>query len=68
MEFRNLGHSEEKIYELYTLSGLSWSAVSIRTGAANHKQLVQVLVSPNFSAFSVSCLELLCVYSNSVVP
>ena len=42
---------------MYVLSGLSWSAVSIGTGAASYKQLVQV--SPIFSAFTESFLELL---------
>ena len=27
-------HSKEKVYEVYTQSGLSWSVVSIGTGAA----------------------------------
>ena len=45
---------------------LSWIAVSIGTGGASYKQLVQV--SPIFSAFTVSFLELLRVYSYSVVP
>ena len=34
-------HSEEKVYEVCTLSGLSWSVVSLGTGAASYKQLVQ---------------------------
>ena len=37
---------------MYTLSGLSWSAVSIVSGASSYKQLVQV--SLIFSAFCVS--------------
>ena len=59
-------HSEEKVYEVQTLFGLSSSVVSIGTGVASCKRLVQV--SPIFSTSSVSFLELLCVYSNSVVP
>ena len=34
-------HSGEKVYEVYILFGLSWSAVSIGTGAASYKRLVQ---------------------------
>ena len=45
-------HSKEKVYVVYTLSGLSWSAVSLGTEAASYKRLVQG--SPIFSAFSVS--------------
>ena len=45
---------------LYILFELSWSAVSIRTGAASYKWSVQV--SPIFSAFTESFLELLRVY------
>ena len=41
-------NSEEKVYEVYILFELSWSAVSIGTGAASYKRLVQV--SPTFSA------------------
>ena len=65
-DFRGSEHSEEKVYEVYILFGLSWSAVSIGTASASFKQLVQV--SPIFSAFTVSFLELLRVYSYSVVP
>ena len=57
MDFGRSEHSEEKVYEVYILSGPSWSAVSIGTGATSYKRLVQV--SPIFSAFSVSFLELL---------
>ena len=58
-DFGSPEHSEEKVYEVHTQSGLSWSAVSIGTGAgaASYKQLVQV--SPIFSTFSVNFLELL---------
>ena len=52
--------------KMYILFELSWSAVSIGTGAASYKRLVQV--SPIFSAFTESVLELLRVYSCSVVP
>ena len=58
-----LEHSEEKVYEVYILFGLSSSAVSIGTGAASYKRLVQV--SPIFSNFIESFLELLRVYSYS---
>ena len=51
---------------MYILFEVNWSAVSIRTGTASYKQLVQV--SPVFSAFTESFLELLRVYSYSVVP
>ena len=57
-DFRGLEHSEEKVYEVYILFGLSWSD---GTGAASYKRLVQV--NPIFSAFTVSFL-----YSYSVVP
>ena len=50
---------------MYILFELSWSAVSIGTGAASYKQLVQG--SPIFSVFTESFLELLRVYSYSVV-
>ena len=66
MYFGGSEHSEEKVYEVYILFGLSWSAVSIGTGAASYKRLVQV--SPIFSTFTVRFLELLRVYSYSVVP
>ena len=59
MDFGSSEHSEEKVYEVYILSGLSWS---VGTGAASYKWLVQV--SLIFSAFSVSLLE---VYSNNVI-
>ena len=49
MDFRGSEQIEEKVYELYILFGLSWSAVSIRAGAASYKRLVQV--SSIFSAF-----------------
>ena len=39
-DVRSSKHSEEKVYEVYTRSGFSWRAVSIRTGAASYKQLV----------------------------
>ena len=66
MDFGDSEHSEEKVYEVYILFELSWSAVSIGTGAASYRQLVQV--SLNFSAFTESFLELSWVYSYSVVP
>ena len=50
----------------YILFKLSWSAVSIGTGATSYKRLVQV--SPVFSAFTESFPELLRVYSYTVVP
>ena len=59
-------HSEEKVYEVYILFELSWSAVSIGTGAASYKRLVQV--SLIFSTFTESILELLRVYLYSTVP
>ena len=62
MSFGNLEHSKEKVYEVDTLSGLSWPL----TRAASYKA-----VRPgesDFSAFCVSFLELLQVYSNNVVP
>ena len=39
-DFGDSEHSEEKVYEVYIPSGLSWSAVSIGTGAASYKRLV----------------------------
>ena len=36
-DFRGSEHSEEKIYEVYILFELSWSAVSIGTVAASYK-------------------------------
>ena len=56
-DFRGTENSEEKVYEVYILFELSWSAVSIGTEAVSYKRLVQV--SPIFSAFTVSFLELL---------
>ena len=32
------GASEEKVYEVHILFGLSWSAVSIGAGAASYKR------------------------------
>ena len=57
----------KKVHEVYTQSGLSWSVVSIRTGASSYKWLL-VQVSPIIRAFFVSFLELLRVYWCSVVP
>ena len=57
MDFGDSEHCEEKAYEMYILFGLSWSAVSIGTGAASYKRLVQV--SPIFSAYTESFPELL---------
>ena len=37
MNFGSSEHSEEKVYEVYTLSGLSWSTASFGTGAASYK-------------------------------
>ena len=34
-DFGGSENSKEKVYEVYSLFGLSWSAVSIRTGAAS---------------------------------
>ena len=42
MDFGGSEHSEEKVYEVYILFELSWSTVSIGTGAASYKRLVQV--------------------------
>ena len=61
-DFRGSEHSEEKVYEVYILFELSWSDVSIGTGAASYKRLVQG--SPIFSAFTESFLELLQVCSS----
>ena len=66
MDFGGSEHSEEKVYEVYILFEISWSAVSIGTGAASYKRLIQV--SPIFSDFTESFLELLRVYSYSIVP
>ena len=57
MDFESSEHSEENVYEGYILSGLSWSVVSLGTGATSYKRFVQM--SLIFSAFSVSFLELL---------
>ena len=38
MDFGNSEHSVEKVYEVYILFELSWSAVSIGTGAASYKR------------------------------
>ena len=57
--------AKKRYMKVYILFELSWSAVSIGTGAASHKWLVQV--SPIFSAFTETFLELLQVYSYSVV-
>ena len=65
MDFGDSEHSKEKVYEVYILFELSWSAVSIGTGAASYKRLVQV--SPIFSDLTESFLEFLWVYSYSVV-
>ena len=37
MDFGGSEQSEETVYEVYILFGLSWSAVSIGTGAASFK-------------------------------
>ena len=39
-DFGSSEHSEEKLYEVYTLSGLSWSRASLGAGAASYKRLV----------------------------
>ena len=57
MDFGISEHSEEKVYEVFILSELSWIMVSIGTRATSYKRLFQV--SLIFSAFSVSILELL---------
>ena len=56
-DFWSSEHSKEKVVAMYiyTLSRLSWSAVSIRTGAASYKHLVQV--SPILALF-LNFLEL----------
>ena len=41
-DFGGSEHIEEMVYEVYTQSGLSLSAVFIGTGAASYKRLVQV--------------------------
>ena len=51
MDFWGSEHSIEKVYEVYILFELSWSAVSIGTGAVI-SGLVQV--SPIFSAFMLA--------------
>ena len=65
MDLKDSEHSEEKVYDWYILFELSWSTVSIGTGAVSYKRFVQV--SPIFSAFTESFLELLRVYSYCVV-
>ena len=57
MDFGGAELSEVKVYDVYILFELSWSTVSIGTGAASYKRLVQV--SPIFSHFTESFLELL---------
>ena len=52
MNFGNSKHSEEKVYEVYSPSGLSWSAASIGTRAASYKWLVRVGLI--FSIFSLN--------------
>ena len=37
-DFGGSEHSLEKVYEVYVLFELSWSAVSIGTGAASYKR------------------------------
>ena len=66
MDFGGSEHSEEKVYKVYILFKLSWSAVSIGTGAASYKQLIPI--SSIFSDITESILELLRVYSYIVVP
>ena len=51
---------------MYILFELSWSAVSIGTGAASYKRFGPG--ESDFYRFSVSFLELLRVYSYSIVP
>ena len=48
-DFGGSEHSEEKVYEVSILFDLSWSTVSIGTGAASYKRLVQV--SPILGAY-----------------
>ena len=38
MDFKDSEHSVERVYEVYILFELNWSAVSIGTGAASYKQ------------------------------
>ena len=57
MDFGSSKHNKEKVYEVYIMSGLSWSLVSLGTGATSYKRLVKVSVI--FNAFSVSFMELL---------
>ena len=38
MDFGGSEHSEEKVYEVYILFELSWSAVSIGTGTVSYKR------------------------------
>ena len=47
-DFGGSEHSEEKVYEVQILFELSWSAVSIGTGAASYKRFGPGLI---FSAF-----------------
>ena len=49
MDFGSSEYSEERVYEVYILSGLSWRAVSLESGATSYKRLVQV--SLIFSVF-----------------
>ena len=42
MDFGSSEHSDEKVHEVYILSGLSWSVVSIGTEAASYKRLFHV--------------------------
>ena len=49
-DFGGSEHSEEKVYKVYILFELCWSTVSIGTGAASYKRLVQV--SPFFCKLS----------------
>ena len=65
MDFGGSEYSEEKVYEVHVLFELSWSAVSIGTGAVSYGPGT---VSPIFSDFTESFLELLRVYLYSVVP
>ena len=54
------------VYEVYILFELSWSVVSIGTGAASYKRFGPG--ESDFLCFSVSFLELLRVHSYSIVP
>ena len=66
MDFWGSEHSVENVYEVYILFELSWSAVSIETGAAIYKRFGPG--ESDFWHFSVSFLELLRVHSYSIVP